>query len=221
MKKILIVEDDESLQASLKEALEIKSYQVIVLGNVADTRTILHPGIDLIIMDINLPDGDGISLCKEIRSNYEIPILFLTCKNEEETIVAALNAGGDDYVVKPFGIQELYARINSVLRRIPVNNHMLTSGDITIDKARYLVYKNDELIELSQLTYLILVLLLEAHGMVITRDHLLELIERQTGHFVEDNTLSVHMKRLRQKLGTYQGEVYIETLRGVGYRWKI
>ena len=221
MARIIIVEDDQFLQESLKEALEIKSYEIVLCSNVKETREKIHPGIDLIIMDINLPDGDGISLCREIRKQYHIPILFLTCKNEEETIVEALNAGGDDYVSKPFGIQELYARINSILRRIPTNNNKLVSADLMIDKDRYAIYKNNELLELSQVTYLSLVTLIEAHGMVITRDYLLEMIERQTGHFVEDNTLSVHIKRLRQKLGTYQGESYIDTLRGVGYRWKM
>lgn len=219
MSKILIVEDDDYICSSLKEALELKNYEVVIAKNAKQTKEKMNSSIDLIIMDIQLPDGNGIILCQQIRHEYHTPLLFLTCKNDEETIVEGLNAGGDDYVCKPFGIKELYARIHSLLRRIPVNQDMIYSADLRIDTKSYQVYKNDELLDLSIVTYHILLCLVQAHGMVITRDQLMTLVEQQTHHFVEDNTLSVHMKRLRKKLGLYQGQPYIETLRGVGYRW--
>lgn len=219
MKRILIVEDDEYICLSLKEALELKNYEVILANNVKQAKERLDSSIDLIIMDIQLPDGNGIILCQQIREQYHMPLLFLTCKNDEETIVEGLNAGGDDYVCKPFGIKELYARIHSLLRRIPVNQDIIYCADLKIDTKSYQVYKNNELLDLSIVTYHILLCLIQAHGIVITRDQLMDLVEQQTHHFIEDNTLSVHMKRLRKKLGLYQGQSYIETLRGVGYRW--
>ena len=212
MKKILVVEDDELIQSSLKEALEIKGYQVIQATCVKQTWQYLDDSIDLIIMDIRLPDGNGITLCRQIREQFAMPLLFLTCQNDEDSIVEALNAGGDDYVCKPFGIKELYARIYSLLRRIPMNKDIIYTADLKIDT-------NNQELDLGLVTYYILLCLVENHGVVITRDHLLDLVQQQTQHFVEDNTLSVHMKRLRNKLGTYQNQPYIETLRGVGYRW--
>lgn len=219
MSKILIVEDDEYICSSLKETLELKNYEVMIASTAKQAKEKIDTSIDLIIMDIQLPDGNGIILCQQIRQKYHMPLLFLTCQNDEETIVEGLNAGGDDYVCKPFGIKELYARIHSLLRRIPVNQDIIYSADLKIDTKTYQVYKNNELLDLSIVTYHILLSLVKAHGMVITRNQLMTLIEQQTHHFVEDNTLSVHMKRLRQKLGSYHGQSYIETLRGVGYRW--
>ena len=219
MQKILVVEDDQLIQRSLKEALELKDYEVIQAFNVKQTLEIMNLSIDLIIMDIQLPDGNGISLCQHIRENYRTPLLFLTCKNSEQSIVEGLSAGGDDYVCKPFGIQELYARIQSLLRRIPVNQDIIYTADLKIDTKNYQVYKNGQLLDLTNVCYHILLCLIQHHGMVITRQNLLDLVESQTQHFIEDNTLSVHMKRIRQTLGTYHGQSYIETLRGVGYRW--
>lgn len=221
MSKILIIEDDLLICTSLKEALSQRNYIVETAMSRKEALDKMNDSIDLIIMDIQLPDGNGISLCREIRETYQTPLLFLTCKSDEETIVEGLHAGGDDYVCKPFGIKELYARIYSLLRRIPVNQDIIYSGDIKIDQKNFQVYKNNELLELSIVTYHILLCLISNQGIVITRERLLELVEEQTHHFIEDNTLSVHIKRLRKKLGTYQGEPYIQTLRGVGYRWNL
>lgn len=221
MSKILLVEDDEMIRNSLKEALIQKDYEVIFAINVKEGLEKMNATIDLIIMDIQLPDGNGITLCRQIRERYQTPLLFLTCRDDEETIVEGLHAGGDDYVCKPFGIKELYARIYSLLRRIPVHQNKIYSGDLCIDTEKFEVYKNGELLELSLVTYHILLCLMRHAGIVMTRDHLMEVVEEQTHHFIEDNTLSVHMKRLRQKLGTYQGQPYILTLRGVGYRWNL
>lgn len=219
MQKILIVEDDDFIRKSLKEALELKDYNVIDVSCVKEALSMIDSSIDLIIMDIQLPDGNGIVLCQKIREQYKTPLLFLTCKDDEQTIVEGLMAGGDDYVVKPFGIAELYARIYSLLRRIPVNDHMIYTADLKIDTLNYQVYKNNELLDMSIVSYYILLCLVKAHGTVITRDRLMEIIEEHTHHFVEDNTLSVHVKRLRNIIGVYNGKPYIETLRGVGYRW--
>ena len=174
--------------------------------------------MQLIILDIQLPDGNGIVLCQHIRQTFSMPILFLTCRNDEETIVEGLNAGGDDYVCKPFGIKELLARIEALLRRMPINEDIIYTADLKINTQSYQVYKQGKYVDLGLIPYYILVHLVQHQGIVVTRQQLLLMIEQLTGHELEDNTLSVHMKRLREKIGTYHGS-YIETIRGVGYRW--
>lgn len=221
MIKILIVEDDQAILDSLKHALELKEYQVVLAMNPKEALCLMDDTIDLILMDIQLPGGNGITLCQKIREIYETPLLFLTCRNDEETLVEALNAGGDDYIVKPFGIQELYARINSALRRSPMSKDVVFTHDLKIDTTSYKVYKEKELLDLSLIGYTILITFIEAKGKVVTREKLLEIIESKTNHFVEDNTLSVHIKRLRESLGQNNEQQYIETLRGVGYRWNM
>ena len=181
----------------------------------------LNEYIDLILLDIQLPDGNGISLCKEIKEKYEMPIIFLSCLNDEETIVRGLNEGGDDYVCKPFGIKELCARIECNLRKVTKQQGVYYIDDLIIDTLKHKVFKDNKELELSTITFALLMALVEGHGRVLTRDYLLMLIEDITGHVVEDNTLTAHLKRLRQTLGEYQNRKYIETLRGVGYRWKI
>lgn len=221
MKRILLVEDDLSIATSLKEALENRNYEIKIACDMKQSKEVFHQYIDLIILDIQLPDGSGIDLCKQIRKQYTTPILFLSCLNSEETIVKGLNAGGDDYICKPFGIHELCARIECILRRIPDKKGIYYVKDLIIDTNQKRVYKNHEELELSVMTYVLLEALIESHGRVLTRDYLLMLIEDTTKHDIEDNTLTVHMKRLRKVLGTYNQQTYIETLRGVGYRWKV
>ncbi len=221
MYKILLVEDDADIAYPLKEALELKQYIVEYAKNSKEAIQKMNTSIDLIIMDIQLPDGNGIVLCSKIRETYKTPLLFLSCKNNEETIVEGLNAGGDDYVCKPFGIKELYARINCLLRRISVNEHINYTVNLKIDTKSFKIYRNDKELDISIIMYYILFTLINAGGKVVTRNHLMSVIESQTHHFVEDNTLSVHMRRIRNQLGKYNNQEYIETIRGVGYRWNL
>ena len=218
MKNILIVEDDEHIQKSLKEILEMKDYCVYQSYTQKEALHMIDEKMQLIILDIQLPDGNGIVLCQHIRQIFSMPILFLTCRNDEETIVEGLNAGGDDYVCKPFGIKELLARIEALLRRMPINEDIIYTADLKINTQSYQVYKQGKYVDLGLIPYYILVHLVQHQGIVVTRQQLLLMIEQLTGHELEDNTLSVHMKRLREKIGTYHGS-YIETIRGVGYRW--
>ncbi len=218
MKNILIVEDDEHIQKSLKEILEMKDYCVYQSYTQKEALHMIDEKMQLIILDIQLPDGNGIVLCQHIRQTFSMPILFLTCRNDEETIVEGLNAGGDDYVCKPFGIKELLARIEALLRRMPTNEDIIYTADLKINTQSYQVYKQGKYVDLGLIPYYILVHLVQHQGIVVTRQQLLLMIEQLTGHELEDNTLSVHMKRLREKIGTYHGS-YIETIRGVGYRW--
>lgn len=214
---ILIVEDDMMIQSTLKELLEMNGYQVKQAYKMKEALTLLDDHIDIIIIDIHLPDGNGIILCQKIRQYSRVPILFLTARNDEATVVEALNYGGDDYVCKPFRANELLARIKSIQRRYPKDLSVIHTGDFMIDFKNYKVFRNNEEILLSAIGYEILFLLIRRRGTVITRERMIEFIEERTGNEIEDNTISVHMKRLREKLGPQNR---IETIRGIGYRWK-
>lgn len=220
VKMILIVEDDLGIQETLKTILIMKNYQIQQAYTLKEALNNPIEQMELIIIDIQLPDGNGITLCQQIRRFSQVPILFLTARNDEETIVEALNAGGDDYIVKPFRANELLARINSVMRRMSKNKDLIETNDLVIDLKKYNVTKNQNEIILSAIGYEILFLMVQNQGIVITRERLIEFIEERTGNYIEDNTVTVHMKRLREKLGKYQGFDYIETVRGIGYRWK-
>ena len=187
MKKILIIEDDTFIQDSLKEVLS-QDYIIKQAYTYKEAILYLLEDIDLWIVDIELPDGNGIELCKELRKVKYTPLLFLTAKNNEETIVQGLNAGGDDYVCKPFSIIELNARINSLLRRVEIHQQRIQAGDLLILPDSYKVYKNDEELNLTTVSYEILFSLIKAHGKVVTREQLLSFIEDTTGHFIENNT---------------------------------
>ena len=217
---ILIVEDDIAIQETLKELLCMKGYQVQQAYHMKEALLLDKSHIDVMIIDIQLPDGNGITLCQQMRQQSQIPILFLTAKDDEQTIVEALNAGGDDYITKPFRANELLARLNCIMRRIEHNHGIIQTNDLSIDIRKYRVMKNNQEIVLSAIGYEILFLIVQNQGMVITRERMIEFIEEKTGNYIEDNTVSVHMKRLREKLGQYQQQEYIETVRGIGYRWK-
>jgi DNA-binding response OmpR family regulator len=144
--------------------------------------------------------------------------LFLTANDNEDMLVKGLESGGDDYMTKPFSIKELYARISSLLRRVNTNNSIVRIGDLTIDLNRYEIKKNNELISLSQIDYEIFFMFIKNKNQVLTRNQLLETLEKNGSYDIEDNTLSVHIKRIREKIGLYNNKSYIETLRGIGYR---
>ena len=212
---VFLLEDDLSLQESLKTALELKNYHVISVATCEEAYHCDFSQFDLAVPDIQLPDGNGVDVCRYIRESHEMPIIFLTANDLEESIIYALNSGGDDYVTKPFSLKVLYARIEALLRRHTSHHY----GDLKIDVNNYKVYKNDEEIKLTAIEYEILFAFIRNKGHVLTRYQLLSYIDEKMGNTVEDNTLSVYMKRLRDKLGKYQDHYYIETIRGVGYRF--
>lgn len=214
--RIILLEDDLQLQESLNLALSLKNYEVACVSNVKQAKEIHYEDFDLAILDIQLPDGNGIDVCRYIRQKYHLPIIFLTANDLENTIVEGLNAGGDDYITKPFSLNILYARIEAATRR---NHKVVKIGDLKIDAANYQIYKDGKLLNFTAIEYEIIFSFIKHKGQILTRNQLLDCIERQTGNIVENNTLTVHMKRIRDKLGTYQGHDYIETVRGIGYRF--
>lgn len=219
MKTILLVEDDIALSKSLTIALQMKEYNVIAVHCYRDAYIKFKENkVQAVILDIQLPDGNGIQLCKDIRKDSQVPILFLTASDSEDKIVEGLNSGGDDYMTKPFRIQELYARLNAIMRRSGFHSHIIKFGNCEIDLKRREVFKKGESIVLSPIDFEILKQLLLSKDRVLTRQQLLDIIEKDGQYNVENNTLSVHIKRLRHKLGIFQNLPYIETVRGIGYR---
>ena len=214
MAKILLVEDDTVLREGLLELFTRDGYQVITAGSVREARERLAGDMQAVVMDVGLPDGDGVSLCREWRAAGETrPVLFLTARGEEFDVVRGLDSGGNDYVTKPFRMQELLSRVRVMLRNTQAAQPVCRDG-FTVDRERMQVLKGGEALPLTLTEYKILTMLMD-HPNVVPRDRLLEVLWDDGGKFIDDNTLSVHMSRLREKVGAE----HIRTVRGVGYQW--
>ena len=212
--KILLVEDDTALRGALEELLCREGYDVVKASNVRSARASLDATADLVILDVGLPDGDGVELCRSWRTEgVQTPILFLTAKDEEMDVVRGLDSGGNDYVTKPFRMQELLSRIRALLRRNQRDTSITRSG-ITLDTTKLQATRNGEILLLTVTEYKILAKLISSRS-IITRAVLLEALWDLDSRFVDDNTLSVHVSRLREKIGGS----HIKTIRGVGYQW--
>ena len=220
MDKILLVEDDMPLAMATGFALETEGYQVVHMANLKDARNELEQNqFSLMLLDVNLPDGDGYTFCKTIRGEgFTLPIIFLTALDEEVNVVQGLEVGADDYVTKPFRVRELISRIKANIRRSQVNQ---TAGDIIIfgafriDMTGHKVTKDGEVINLTPSEFRLFTTLVKNKNQTLTRSTLLEQLWDIDGDFIDDNTLSVYIKRLREKLGNDKD--YISTIRGVGY----
>lgn len=218
MKSILIVEDNEAIIKGLKYLLEQEQFEVFICRSVQETMNIIgKQNFNLIVLDITLPDGNGYELCEYIKKYTEIPMIFLTARDEEKDVVKGLDMGAEDYIIKPFRNRELLSRINNVLRRFFTENNKITYKDVEINLDEKSVYVKGKNIELTALEYKLLVLLFSNIGKVITREQILEKIWDVAGNFVNDNTLTVYIKRIRTKLGEVD---YIKTVKGIGYQVK-
>lgn len=224
MKKILLVEDNEIISKGIQYFLEQEKFEIITAKDLKTAKKILENNeieeinkqIDLAILDVMLPDGNGYDLCKFIKENYnEIPIIFLTAKDEENSVVNGFNLGADDYIIKPFRNRELLSRINNVLRRYGKNANKIQSGNVIIDLDASRVYIGENEVVFTALEYKILSLLFMNKGKTVTRDKILEKIWDLAGNFVNDNTLTVYIKRIREKMGK---DDVIKTIKGIGYR---
>lgn len=223
MKRILLVEDDEAIALGLEYSLRQENYEVIVCNDVASTvRVIMKENFDIALLDISLPDGNGFELCKSLKEKKDIPVIFLTARDDEGSVVMGLDMGGDDYITKPFRIRELQSRIRSVLRRSDKKtggDQVLHYGDVEVNIAEGKVRKKGEDIFLTALEYRLFLTLINNEGHIITRNQLLESIWDVSGEFVNDNTLTVYIKRLREKIeDDPQNPSIIKTERGLGYR---
>lgn len=223
MKRILIVEDDRVIADGLSYALEQEGFEAATASSVAETKKIIeHQKYDLVLLDVMLPDGTGYELCRFIKAMDDTPIIFLTACDDEVNVVMGLDMGADDYVTKPFRVRELISRIKTVLRRtgnFKNQNDIMEAGDVTVNISAAKVYKNHQEVLLTALEYRLLLTLFQHRGQVLSRNQLLESIWDVSGDFVNDNTLTVYMKRLREKLeDDPQNPILIKTVRGVGYK---
>ena len=222
MTKILLLEDDISLIDGLEYSLKKNGFLVKPTRTVEEALTQLAFPIpfDLLILDVTLPDGTGFSVCEKVRTkDSQIPILFLTASDEEVNVIRGLDCGGDDYVTKPFKIGELCSRIRALLRRTQ-NTSTLTFDSLSIDTAANRVTVNDRTIELTRAEYRLLYLLARNAGIVVTRERILDELWDHSGDFVDDNTLSVYVRRLREKIEPDPAHPsYLITVRGFGYKW--
>ncbi|HHU53678.1 MAG TPA: response regulator transcription factor [Clostridiaceae bacterium] len=217
--KILLVEDDQELIKQLTSFLESESFSVDTANGQNSALTKLEQEkFDLVLLDINLADGNGFVLCSVIKEQYQLPVIFLSAMGDEYSTVTGLELGADDYIAKPFRPRELISRIKNVLRRRQKTT-LMHIGNLKIDTQRAVVWKNDQEVALSALEYKLLLIFLNNRGQIISRDVLLEEIFNLSGEFVEDNTLTVYVKRLREKIeDDAKDPVFLKTIRGLGYR---
>jgi DNA-binding response OmpR family regulator len=220
MYNLLLVEDDDALSDSLSYYLKSEGFNVFLSHTTSSSKEILkNVSIDLAILDITLPDGNGLDLCRSIRENRDIPIIFLTAMDEETDIINGFDIGADDYVTKPFKARELLSRIKSLLRRtVKKNDNIIKIEDITIDPKQYKVYKNDKEIDITSLEFRLLLFLIENKGQVLSREQILSSLWDNFDKYVNDNTLTVYIKRLREKIESDPlNPKIVKTVRGIGY----
>lgn len=218
MSRILLVEDDTMIASGILYALETEGYETNHATRIKDARSLIeHYNFELAIIDMQLPDGTGFDV-SEIFQNTATSVIFLTVVDDENTIVRAFDEGAQDYIVKPFRIRELLARVRRILSANIKNgekDNIIYMGHAVIHTDEAKVYVNDKIIELTALEYRLLLIFASNKGILLTRQQILDKIWDADGNFVEDNTLTVYVKRLREKLGE---AIHIETVRGMGYR---
>lgn len=220
MQRILVVEDDVIICGGLKVFLEGKGFEVLAANTMAEAREALAHGCGLVLLDIRLPDGSGLELCQEIRSAADIPVIFLTANDTEQDMIEGFRKGCDDYIAKPFSVELLYQRVAAVLRRTEkaLGNECFEYQGLTVDFHRKSVSVEGSPVKLSVTEYRLLELLVRNRGQVLTRQSILERVWDCDGNFVDENTLNVHITRLRQKIEKdSKNPVYILTVFGIGY----
>lgn len=222
--KILLVEDDKTIASGLEYSLQQENYSTVLCYDATSAKKVIKEELDqfsLCLFDLSLPDGSGYDLCQMVKQKSDIPVIFLTAMDEEVNVVMGLDLGADDYVTKPFRIRELLSRIKSVLRRYQkqVQTNVIMIDDIQINTIEGNVYKGGSEVALTALEYRLLLFFANHLGQVLSRNQLLEQIWDVAGDFVNDNTLTVYIKRLRAKLeDDPQKPKIIKTIRGLGYK---
>ena len=224
MKQILLVEDDLSLVGGLSFAVRKEGYEVDVARTSLEADTLWTDGkYDLVILDVSLPDGSGFDLCKKLRLTSKVPIMFLTAADEETDVIMGLDIGGDDYITKPFKLAIFLSRVNALLRRssnFSRETPELNSNDIRIELIKGEVYKNNKLIDLTASEYKLLCLFMENPNIVLSPEQILNRLWDCNENYVDNNTLTVYIRRLRTKIEDDPGKPErIVTVRRMGYKW--
>lgn len=220
MTKILVVEDDRSIVSNLSEFLTSEGFNVrTAAGQKAALASVEAELPDLVLLDVSLADGNGFAVCSAIKSNYNIPVIFLTASGDEYSTVTGFDLGADDYIPKPFRPRELVSRIKNILRLTGSIGAVIQLGDVIVDTIKGTALRNGKDLYLSALEYRLLLTFINNRGAVLSRNQLLESIWDVAGEFVNDNTLTVYIKRLRDKIEKDpQNPSIIKTVRGIGYR---
>lgn len=223
MKKIIVIEDDKNLNRGITLRLQKEGYRVFSAYNLKEGKVFAEEQIfDLIISDINLPDGSGLTFCEEIRKKSKVYIIFLTALDNEVDIVNGYDIGADDYITKPFSLMVLISKVNAFMRRVETKHiNSLISEDLCICYQEMKAYKQEKEIGLSKKELKLLIYLMEHAGAIISKEQILENIWDVDGQFVDDNTVAVNISRLRNKLGETEDKKYIQNVRGMGYIWKM
>jgi DNA-binding response OmpR family regulator len=222
MAVILVVEDDILLNKGIRLVLERNKYTVISAFTYSEGyMAFLNNSVDMVLLDINLPDKSGLELCSAVRRYSQIPVIFITANDTEQEMIEGFKTGCDDYISKPFSLELLYQRIQAVLRRTePRNKNVFCDGEITVDYSKMLVTKGENILKLTATEYRLLELLIKNRGQVMTRQLILERLWDTGGAFVDENALSVNMLRLRRKIEDDAASPrYIKTVFGIGYTW--
>ncbi len=224
MVKILLIEDDDTIAFGVRSALKRKGFEVASCMDMEEGKRRFSGEISLILLDLNLPDGSGYEFCRWVKERRDTPVIFLTVRDDTADITKGLDMGADDYITKPFSIPVLESRIRAVLRRTAkagikdtedAEEQLFTCGSIRVDKKRMKVSAGETAVSLTSLEYRLLLMLMENKGCILPRNLILEKLWDDDGNFVNDNTLTVAIKRLREKL---KGTPCIKTVRGIGYR---
>lgn len=222
--RIFVLEDDEAIGIGLSYTLESEKYEVTLVKTVAEAKkTVENEEFGLYILDLTLPDGNGYEVCSLIKSKGDLPVIFLTAYDDEINVVTGFELGADDYISKPFRVRELLARVKSVLRRYSKDNAdgIVKIGELSVNTAEARVLLRGEEVILTAMEYRLLLSFVNNRGTVLTRRKLLEEIWDVDGDFVNDNTLTVYIKRLRDKIENDPNDPqYIKTVRGMGYLMK-
>lgn len=220
MHKILLVEDDPGIVRNLSCILEQEGFAVTSASGQRDAlKAAEEIAFDLALLDISLSDGNGFTVCRALKEQCDLPVIFLTATDDEISVVMGLDMGADDYIIKPFRPMEIVSRIKSVLRRTGRAQAVFEIGNLRVDSVKGTVHKNGAEVYLSALEYRLLLVFLNNRGVVLSRSKLLESIWDIAGEFVNDNTLTVYIKRLREKIeDDPQNATIIRTVRGIGYK---
>ena len=226
MKTIYIVEDHDVIRNGVLQYMSLSGFDARGFATIGDAREAFSKAVpDLLVQDVMLPDGDGFSFVKVMKEKHpSLPVIFLTARVDESDRILGFELGADDYITKPFTLQVLLARIKTVLRRNQrdVNKaRKVKSGNLIIDFDHRTVHSEGKEIAVTPTQFHILKLLVSNHGITITRDQITSILWNQNDEFVEDNTLSVHISNLKSKIGKFNGKPYLESVRGVGYQWKL
>ena len=223
MTKILLVENDKAIVSNLTEFLNNEGYIVkSVSGQTAAIKLLAEEKVDLVLLDISLAEGNGFASCKAIKAEYDIPVIFLTASGDEYSTVTGFDLGADDYIPKPFRPRELVSRIKNVLRLTGNTGKAVKLGDVVVDTEKGTAMKNNRDLFLSALEYRLLLIFINNRGIVLTRNQLLDAIWDVAGEYVNDNTLTVYIKRLREKIEDDPANPQIIlTVRGIGYKVEV